>query len=215
MSFAGPRQKLAKTARKKAKPRLKVKRRDPIFIDGARPRPMYVDYKDLELLGKLVNRQAKIISRRKSGCTAASQHAVTSAIKRAAVHGAASLRGRVAVPGHDVMGPLTTRRRVEFRDTDAAGIVHFSAFFFWMESAEHELLRAAGIAVVDRGADGIDASWPRVSATCDYVSAVRFGDEVEIAVSVTAVGRSSVTYAFAFSHAGTAVARGRWSRCDA
>jgi 4-hydroxybenzoyl-CoA thioesterase/acyl-CoA thioester hydrolase len=107
------------------------------------------------------------------------------------------------------MGPLTTRRRVEFRDTDAAGIVHFSAFFFWMESAEHELLRAAGIAVVDRGADGIDASWPRVSATCDYVSAVRFGDEVEIAVSVTAVGRSSVTYAFSFSHAGTAVARGQ------
>ena len=73
MSFAGPRQKLAKTARKKAKPRPKVKRRDPIFID----------YKDLELLGKLVNRQAKIIGRRKTGCTAASQHAVTSAIKRA------------------------------------------------------------------------------------------------------------------------------------
>ena len=83
MSFAGPRQKLAKTARKKVKPRPKLKRRDPIFIDGARPRPMYVDYKDLELLGKLVNRQAKIIGRRKSGCTAASQHAVTSAIKRA------------------------------------------------------------------------------------------------------------------------------------
>ena len=42
--------------------------------------------------------------------------------------------------------PLTCRRRVEFRDTDAAGIAHFSAFFFWMESAEHELLRAAGVA---------------------------------------------------------------------
>ena len=78
-----PPAKFAKTARKKSKPRTKVKRRDPIFIDGARPRPMYVDYKDLELLGKLVNRQAKIISRRKNGCTAASQHAVTSAIKRA------------------------------------------------------------------------------------------------------------------------------------
>jgi small subunit ribosomal protein S18 len=83
MSFAGPRSKGAKAARKKPKPRAKVKRRDPIFIDGARPRPMYVDYKDLELLGKLVNRQAKIIGRRKSGCTAASQHAVTRAIKRA------------------------------------------------------------------------------------------------------------------------------------
>jgi len=83
MAFPGPRAKAAKFAKKKAKPKPKVKRKDPIFIDGARPRPLYVDYKDLELLGKLVNRQAKIIGRRKSGCTAASQHAVTQAIKRA------------------------------------------------------------------------------------------------------------------------------------
>ena len=107
------------------------------------------------------------------------------------------------------MGPFTTRRRVEFRDTDAAGIVHFSAFFFWMESVEHELLRSVGVAVVDRGADGVDASWPRVSASCDYLSAVRFGDELEVSVSVEAVGRTSVTYAFAFAHDGLSVARGR------
>jgi small subunit ribosomal protein S18 len=44
---------------------------------------MYVDYKDLDLLGKLTNRQGKIVGRRKSGCTAASQHAVTLAVKRA------------------------------------------------------------------------------------------------------------------------------------
>ncbi len=107
------------------------------------------------------------------------------------------------------MPPLVTRRRVEFRDTDAAGIVHFSAFFFWMESAEHELLRATRVDVVDRGADGIDTSWPRVSAACDYVSAARFGEELDIAVTVEAVGRSSVTYGFAFSQAGRDVARGR------
>lgn len=107
------------------------------------------------------------------------------------------------------MGLFTTRRRVEFRDTDAAGIAHFSAFFFWMESVEHELLRAVGVAVVDRGADGVDVSWPRVSASCDYISAVRFGDELDVGVSVEAVGRSSVTYAFAFAHDGRRVARGR------
>ena len=73
----------SKFAKKRAKPRIKVKKKDPIYIDGVRPRPMYVDYKDLELVGRLVNRQAKLLSRRKSGCTAASQHAVTRAIKRA------------------------------------------------------------------------------------------------------------------------------------
>jgi 4-hydroxybenzoyl-CoA thioesterase/acyl-CoA thioester hydrolase len=106
------------------------------------------------------------------------------------------------------MAPFTTRRRVEFRDTDAAGIAHFSAFFVWMESVEHELLRSVGVSVIDRGADGLDTSWPRVSAACDYSAAVRFGDELDVAVTV-AVGRTSVTYAFAFSQAGRPVAVGR------
>lgn len=75
--------KAAMMKRKPAKPKVRTKKKDPIFVDGQRPRPMYVDYKDLDLLGKLTNRQGKIVGRRKSGCTAASQHAVTSAIKRA------------------------------------------------------------------------------------------------------------------------------------
>ena len=58
-------------------------KRDPIYIDGRPPRPMYVDYKDLDLLSKLTNRHGKIVSRRKTGCHAASQHAVARAIKRA------------------------------------------------------------------------------------------------------------------------------------
>ncbi len=69
--------------KKRAKAKIRGKKKDPIFVDGQRPRPVYVDYKDIELLKKLTNRQGKIISRRKSGCTAVSQHAVTAAIKRA------------------------------------------------------------------------------------------------------------------------------------
>jgi small subunit ribosomal protein S18 len=57
--------------------------KDPIFVDGKRPRPMYVDYKDVDLLKKLINRHGRIVGRRKTGCSAASQHAVTRAIKRA------------------------------------------------------------------------------------------------------------------------------------
>ncbi len=61
----------------------KVKKKDPLFVDGQRPRPMYVDYKNLDLLSKLTNRHGRIVGRRKTGCTAVSQHAVTKAIKRA------------------------------------------------------------------------------------------------------------------------------------
>ncbi len=67
----------------KRKPMKKVAKRDPLYIDGVAPRPMYVDYKDLDLLSKLTNRHGRIVSRRKTGCHAASQHAVARAIKRA------------------------------------------------------------------------------------------------------------------------------------
>jgi small subunit ribosomal protein S18 len=69
--------------KKRAKTRSRTRKRDPIFVDGKRPRPMFVDYKDVDLLKKLVSRHGKIVVRRKTGCTAASQHAVTRAIKRA------------------------------------------------------------------------------------------------------------------------------------
>jgi small subunit ribosomal protein S18 len=69
--------------KRRAKVKARGKKKDPLFSGGERPRPMYVDYKNIELLKKLVNRQGKIIARRKSGCSAVSQHAVTAAIKRA------------------------------------------------------------------------------------------------------------------------------------
>ena len=70
-------------ARKRSKARARSKKKDPIFVDGKRPRPMYVDYKDVDLLKKLINRHGRIVSRRKTGCSAVSQHVVTRAIKRA------------------------------------------------------------------------------------------------------------------------------------
>jgi len=71
------------TQKKKAKQKVRGKKKDPLIVDGRLPRPMFVDYKDVELLRKLTSRQGKILSRRKSGCSAVSQHAVAIAIKRA------------------------------------------------------------------------------------------------------------------------------------
>lgn len=69
--------------RKRTKTKIRTPKKDPLWVDGQRPRPMYVDYKDVELLKKLINRHGKIVGRRKTGCSAASQHTVTSAVKRA------------------------------------------------------------------------------------------------------------------------------------
>ena len=128
---------------------------------------------------------------------------------------------RAASPTDVPQAPFVARRRVEFRDTDAAGIAHFSTFFVWMESAEHELLRQAGVPLVEVVAEPLPEahaapveppgtySWPRVSAACDYKSAVRFNDELDIAVGIEAIGRSSVTWTFRFEQAGRWVAQGR------
>ena len=103
---------------------------------------------------------------------------------------------------------LRTRRKVEFADTDMGGIVPFSRFFVYMETAEHELLAAAGAAVHFEH-EGMLLGWPRRSASCDYLSPARLGDVLEIHVRVVRKGASSMTYAFTFTCGERLVASGR------
>lgn len=103
---------------------------------------------------------------------------------------------------------FVTSRRVEFSDTDAAGIMHFAAFFRLMEQAEHELLRSLGLSVVMHDAEG-KLSWPRVKATCDYQAVARFEDMLEITVGVARLGERSVTYQHQIKRDGTLLANGQ------
>ena len=102
---------------------------------------------------------------------------------------------------------LRTRRKVEFADTDMGGIVHFSRFFVFMESAEHELLNAAGTAVHFEH-EGQLLGFPRRSASCDFRSPARLGDVLYVHVRVVRKGASSMTYAFTFTCGERLVARG-------
>lgn len=104
--------------------------------------------------------------------------------------------------------PFQVERRVEFGDTDLAGIVHFPNFFRYMESAETAFLRARGLSVAWAD-DGLRHGFPRVSAACDYLKPARFEDVLTVGVAVEKVGTKSVTYRFDFSLAGQAVAVGR------
>ena len=106
------------------------------------------------------------------------------------------------------MSNYHTTRRIEFRDTDAAGIAHFSTFFDLMEEVEHELLRSRGLQVFTTD-DSRTFSWPRVHASCDFHSPVKFDDIVEIDVDLVKVGEKSLTYKFSFSIDGRLVAVGK------
>ncbi len=85
------------------------------------------------------------------------------------------------------------RRRVQFAETDMAGIVHFSMYFRYMEEAEHAFWRSVGLQVAS--SDG-SVSFPRVAASCDFKASLKFEDEFEVHVRVEAVGRRSIRYGF-------------------
>jgi acyl-CoA thioester hydrolase len=106
------------------------------------------------------------------------------------------------------MPAFRTTRRIEFGDTDMAGIVHFANFFRFMEAAECDFLRSRGLSVKMEW-EGQAIGFPRVAASCDYVRPARFEDVLDIAVSIERIGRKSVTYAIEFSIDGEIVARGK------
>ncbi len=100
------------------------------------------------------------------------------------------------------------KRRVEFCETDAAGIAHFSAYFQYMEQAEHAFLRHLGTSVIADDETGT-ISWPRVSAHCDYTDPVGFEDVLDIILRIERLGTKSVTYVFDFRLGETSVATGK------
>jgi len=70
-------------------------------------------------------------------------------------------------------------RRVEFAETDMAGIMHFANFFRYMEAAEHAFFLSIGLSV--HGAfEGRTIGWPRVEAACSFTRPLRFEDTVEV-----------------------------------
>ena len=97
------------------------------------------------------------------------------------------------------------RRRVQFAETDLAGVVHFSVFFRYMEVAEHALWRAAGLSIAPRDAE---LGFPRVSAAMDFLAPLRFEDEFEVWIRIAAITRRSIRYASTISCGGVTVATG-------
>jgi len=87
--------------------------------------------------------------------------------------------------------------RVEFAETDMAGIMHFSNFFRMMEATEHAFFRSLGSSIHTE-VDGQAIGWPRVSAHCDYQRPLRFEEEVSVHLLVTEVRTRSLRYLFIF-----------------
>ena len=97
------------------------------------------------------------------------------------------------------------RRRVQFADTDLAGIVHFSTMFKYLEEAEHAMWRAAGLTIAERGSD---IGWPRLSAALEFRNPLHFEEEFEVWVRIAALKTRTLEYELTIVRGETVIAVG-------
>jgi acyl-CoA thioester hydrolase len=101
------------------------------------------------------------------------------------------------MPGFEMAHEFKITRRVEFSETDMAGIMHYSNFFRFMETAEHGFYRSLGFSVILSGYDP-PLGFPRVHAACDFKRPLRFEDLVEVHLLVREKKSKTISYDFRF-----------------
>jgi acyl-CoA thioesterase FadM len=102
---------------------------------------------------------------------------------------------------------IVIRRRIEWMDTDAAGIYHWTTAFRLAEAAEAALDTALGIPEATFGAS------PRVAVSASFARPLRFNDPVDVELAVTAIGRASLDYRFTITAEFGQAAEGSLTAC--
>lgn len=107
------------------------------------------------------------------------------------------------------MPQFIATRRIEFAETDMAGIVHFANFYKWMEEVEHEYFRSLGLSIMQRRDDGTYIGWPRVSASCSFEKPAFYEDMLQVRLDIERIGVKSLTLLIEFWRGDQRIAAGR------
>jgi acyl-CoA thioester hydrolase len=102
---------------------------------------------------------------------------------------------------------IRLERRVEWIDTDAAGVWHWTTASRLAEAAEAALHTALGIEDMTFGFT------PRVAVGFDFRRALRFNDRVTVELAVDHLGRSSIRYAIVMTGPDGVAVEGRITAC--
>lgn len=97
------------------------------------------------------------------------------------------------------MPEAITQVRVSFADVDMSHRIHFTAWFRYMEVAEHTLMRSLA---VPYSSTLLGAAFPRVHLEADFRGAIVYDDLLDVEARIERVGTSSWTVAFTGWHAG-------------
>lgn len=106
------------------------------------------------------------------------------------------------------MPHFTMARRVQFADTDMAGIVHFANFYRYMEETEHAFFRTLGFKIAEEQPDGQVIGWPRVQAACRFEAPAYYDDLIDVELTIDRVGVKSLVMKFVFRRNETRLATG-------
>ena len=97
---------------------------------------------------------------------------------------------------------MNMRLKVRFGDCDPAGLVYYPTIFHYCHVAMEEFFaERCGISYAQLMADE-RIGFPTVNVQSEFFTPLVYGDEVEIEVSVSRVGRSSVTFEYRVRRAG-------------
>lgn len=87
-------------------------------------------------------------------------------------------------------------RRVEFHETDAAGLVHFSNYLRYAEAAEHALFRELDYPMLRDDGHGRFYGWPRVRAQAKFSAPLQSGDAIRIELAVAEIKLKAIEFSF-------------------
>lgn len=90
---------------------------------------------------------------------------------------------------------FTTTKKIEFSETDMAGLVHFSNYFRYMEVAERDFFESLELNLIQSAPDDL-VGYPRTRAECKFSAPLRFGDTVKIHLAIKAIKDRSIDYQF-------------------
>ncbi len=99
-------------------------------------------------------------------------------------------------------------RRVQFAETDLAGVLYFANYYRYMEEVEHAFWRSVGCSVITK-MDGREVSWPRVKTSMEYFAPARFEDELGLLLSITNVSDRSMSLEVDFRRGDEKIAVGK------
>jgi len=104
-------------------------------------------------------------------------------------------------------------KKAHFYETDQMGIIHHSNYIRWFEEARADFMEQIGHGYKKIAEKGID--FPILDVSCEYKSMVRFGDCVQINMSISELKNSRMTVNYVITDADTGELRttGKTQHC--